>query len=49
MLIVPNAVQPGVVLNGYWIRKRWDYLVQHLMGRTPPVYRLDDVPLPTPF
>ena len=47
MLIVPNAVHAGVVLNGYWIRKRWDYLVEHLMGETPPAgYRIPDVPMP---
>jgi dipeptidyl aminopeptidase/acylaminoacyl peptidase len=48
MLIVPNAVHAGVVLNGYWIRKRWDYLVEHLMGEAPPRdYRIADVPLPS--
>jgi dipeptidyl aminopeptidase/acylaminoacyl peptidase len=47
MLVVPNAIHPGVVLNGYWVRKRWDYLVQHLMGATPPRdYRIADIPLP---
>ena len=47
MLVVPNAVHAGVVLNGYWIRKRWDYLVEHLMGEAPPAgYRMPDVPLP---
>jgi len=50
MLIVPNNVHGGVVTNGYWIRKRWDYLVQHLMGETPPQgYRVADVPIPLPF
>ena len=47
MLVVPNAIHPGVVLNGYWVRKRWDYLVQHLMGETPPAYRIADIPLPS--
>ena len=47
MLIVPNAVHAGVVLNGYWIRKRWDYLVEHLMGEAPPTgYRIPDIPMP---
>jgi dipeptidyl aminopeptidase/acylaminoacyl peptidase len=47
-LMVPNAVHAGVVLNGYWVRKRWDYLVQHLMGETPPAgYLVPDVPLPS--
>ena len=48
MLIVPNAYHSGVVTNGYWIRKRWDYLVQHLMGETPPAYRIADVPFNLP-
>ncbi|HVV74758.1 MAG TPA: DPP IV N-terminal domain-containing protein [Mycobacteriales bacterium] len=46
-LMVPNAVHQGCVVNGYWVRKRWDYLVQHLMGEAPPVgYRVKDVPVP---
>jgi dipeptidyl-peptidase 4 len=28
----------------YWVRRRWDYFVQHLMGETPPKYRLADIP-----
>ncbi|HVT65515.1 MAG TPA: DPP IV N-terminal domain-containing protein [Mycobacteriales bacterium] len=49
-LLVPNAVHAGAVVNGYWVRKRWDYLVQHLMGETPPFgYRLNDIPVPSPF
>ena len=48
MLIVPNAVHGGVILNGYWVRKRWDYLVEHLMGEKPPAgYSVPDVPLPS--
>lgn len=47
LLIVPNAGHAGVLLNGYWVRKRWDYLVQHLMGETPPDgYQVADTPLP---
>ena len=49
LLIVPNAVHAGVLLSGYWVRRRWDYLVQHLMGETPPAgYRVADVPFPVP-
>ena len=47
-IVVPNAIHPGVILSGYWTRKRWDYLVQHLMGETPPAgYRVPDVPMPS--
>jgi dipeptidyl aminopeptidase/acylaminoacyl peptidase len=49
LLIVPNAVHQGVLRSGYWVRKRWDYLVEHLMGETPPAgYRIADVPMPPP-
>ena len=48
LLIVPNAPHGGVLLNGYWVRKRWDYLVQHLMGEAPPAgYRIADVVPPS--
>jgi dipeptidyl aminopeptidase/acylaminoacyl peptidase len=47
MLMVPNAIHPGVILSGYWVRKRWDYLVEHLMGETPPSYRIADTPMPS--
>jgi len=42
LLIVPNAYHQGSVLSGYWIRKKWDYFVEHLMGETPPPYRIAD-------
>lgn len=32
-------------LQPYWIRRRWDYFVQHLMGETPPRYRLGAIPM----
>jgi dienelactone hydrolase len=49
LLIVPNAVHAGVLLSGYWVRKRWDYLVTHLMGEQPPTgYRIEDIALPSP-
>lgn len=35
LLIIPNA-NHGLMLNPYFIRKRWDYLVKHLMGVEPP-------------
>ncbi|HUF50031.1 MAG TPA: DPP IV N-terminal domain-containing protein [Longimicrobiales bacterium] len=35
MLIVPNA-NHGVGSTPYFIKKRWDYLVRHLLGVEPP-------------
>ncbi|WP_158605602.1 S9 family peptidase [Amycolatopsis panacis] len=45
MLIVPNADHHMMVHRTYFIRRRWDYFVQHLMGETPPVYQLEEVPV----
>ncbi|MEV6984765.1 DPP IV N-terminal domain-containing protein [Sphaerisporangium sp. NPDC051017] len=45
LLIIPNADHRLFVHNAYWLRRRWDYLVRHLMGETPPAYRIADVPL----
>ncbi|MFF0145725.1 dipeptidyl aminopeptidase/acylaminoacyl peptidase [Amycolatopsis sulphurea] len=45
LLIVPNADHHMMVHRAYFIRKRWDYFVRHLMGETPPVYQLDEVPI----
>jgi dipeptidyl aminopeptidase/acylaminoacyl peptidase len=42
LLIIPNAVHHDVMLNGYWVRRRWDYLIRHLMGAEPPLYRVAD-------
>ena len=44
LLIVPNADHFMAVNAAYWVRRRWDYFVQHLMGETPPKYRLADIP-----
>ena len=35
LLVMPNR-HHGYVADPYYIRKRWDYFVQHLMGKTPP-------------
>jgi dipeptidyl aminopeptidase/acylaminoacyl peptidase len=49
-LIIPNELHRGVITNGYWVRKRWDYLVEHLMGEAPPKgYKVADIPIPSPF
>ncbi|MFF2852563.1 DPP IV N-terminal domain-containing protein [Streptomyces sp. NPDC058001] len=45
LLIVPNADHRMLVRQAYWLRRRWDYFVRHLMEETPPVYRIADIPL----
>lgn len=42
LLILPN-VQHDVGDDGYFVRRRWDYLVTHLRGETPPPFQ----PAPT--
>lgn len=44
LLIIPNAEHSLLVHNAYWVRRRWDYFVRHLMGETPPDYRIADIP-----
>ncbi|WP_157253803.1 S9 family peptidase [Nonomuraea typhae] len=44
LLIVPGAEHLSLGYEFYVIRRRWDYLVRHLMGEEPPKdYRLDPV------
>jgi len=45
LLIVPNAEHAILVHTAYWIRRRWDYFVRHLLGETPPAYRIADIPV----
>jgi dipeptidyl-peptidase 4 len=45
LLIVPNADHSMLMDAAYWLRRRWDYFVRHLMGETPPAYRIADVPV----
>jgi dipeptidyl aminopeptidase/acylaminoacyl peptidase len=49
LLIVPNAEHAGLEHQAYWLRKRWDYFVQHLQGETPPAYRIADIPIDLEF
>lgn len=35
MLVLPNR-HHGYASDPYYIRRRWDYFVQHLLGKTPP-------------
>lgn len=44
LLIVPNAEHSIFHHQAYWLRRRWNYFVEHLMGQTPPAYRIDDIP-----
>jgi dipeptidyl-peptidase 4 len=43
LVIMPNADHGGLCRTGYFIRRRWDYVVQHLMGETPPKYEAQDI------
>ena len=45
LLIVPNADHSLLVHNAYWVRRRWDFFVQHLMGEKPPAYKIADIPV----
>ncbi|WP_428847006.1 DPP IV N-terminal domain-containing protein [Rhizohabitans arisaemae] len=46
LLIVPGAEHLFFGYEAYVIRRRWDFLVRHLLGVEPPAgYRIADVPL----
>jgi dipeptidyl-peptidase 4 len=45
LLIVPGAEHMFLGCDHYVIRRRWDYLVRHLLRREPPTYRLAEIPL----
>jgi dienelactone hydrolase len=36
LLILPNEDHGGCFWNKYFIRKRWDFFVRHLLGQEPP-------------
>jgi fermentation-respiration switch protein FrsA (DUF1100 family) len=36
LLIVPNEGHSVLMTNGYALRRAWDYLVRHLLGKSPP-------------
>jgi dipeptidyl aminopeptidase/acylaminoacyl peptidase len=47
LLIVPGAEHSYAGYLAYVLRRRWDYLVRHLLDTEPPAgYRLADIPLP---
>jgi len=33
---VPNANHAFALTSTYFMRRRWDYFVTHLLGQTPP-------------
>jgi len=39
LLLMPNRTH-GLGRDPYFIRKRWDYFVRHLLGLEPPVYQI---------
>ncbi|HVV75627.1 MAG TPA: DPP IV N-terminal domain-containing protein [Mycobacteriales bacterium] len=44
LLIMPNAEHSLTLNRAYFIRRRWDYFVKHLMGETPPEYCVGFIP-----
>lgn len=45
LLVMPNADHFMMVNRAYFIRRRYDYFVEHLMGETPPKeFQLDEIP-----
>jgi dipeptidyl aminopeptidase/acylaminoacyl peptidase len=46
LLIVPNAEHGMLESQAYWLRRRWDYFVEHLLGCEPPRgYRIEGIPI----
>ncbi len=45
LLIVPGAEHRFVGYGSYVTRRRWNYLVRHLMRREPPTYQLAAIPI----
>ena len=45
LLLMPNLNHGGIAKSGYWLRRRWDYFVQHLLDETPPAYSVPDQPM----
>lgn len=45
LLLMPNLNHGGIAKSGYWLRRRWDYFVRHLLGETPPEYNVPDQPM----
>ncbi|MDR3478616.1 MAG: prolyl oligopeptidase family serine peptidase [Gammaproteobacteria bacterium] len=48
MLIMPNQNHTSTFDHPYYMRRHWDYFVQHLLGEIPPKnYRI--TPMPADF
>ncbi len=45
LLIVPGAEHTFIGYQHYVIRRRWDFLVRHLLRKEPPAYRLAPIPV----
>ena len=45
LLLVPNADHTLMIHRAYFVRRRWDYFIRHLLGEVPPAYELDEVPM----
>jgi dipeptidyl-peptidase 4 len=45
LVIIPNADHRADAHQPYWLRRRWDYFVRHLLGQEPPDYRIADIPV----
>jgi dipeptidyl-peptidase 4 len=43
LLLIPNADHRADAHQAYWLRRRWDYFVRHLLGQEPPDYRIADI------
>jgi dipeptidyl aminopeptidase/acylaminoacyl peptidase len=44
LLLVPNSDHDLGTHRHHWWRRRWDFLVRHVMGVEPPNYRLAPIP-----
>ncbi len=40
LLLVPGADHASLAQHPYFIRRRWDFFVQHLQGAVPPAYQV---------
>jgi dipeptidyl aminopeptidase/acylaminoacyl peptidase len=45
LLIVPGAEHMFIGYQHYVTRRRWDYLVRHLLRKEPPEYRIAPIPI----
>ncbi|HVT65398.1 MAG TPA: DPP IV N-terminal domain-containing protein [Mycobacteriales bacterium] len=45
LMVMPNADHFMMINRAYFLRRRYDYFVEHLMGETPPKeFQLDEIP-----